>query len=127
MKKWNGASIIVIRDNKLLIVKSKSEQKWSIPTGGLEGNEIAEEAAVREAFEETGYRISVINHIDTTSKVVKDYEVTVDYFLGEVISGEILVNDPDEEIEEVKWISKNEMSSIEWLYPEDITLINKYQ
>ncbi|WP_414044423.1 NUDIX hydrolase [Macrococcus sp. EM39E] len=98
-----------------------------MPTGGLEGNEIAEEAAVREAFEETGYRISVINHIDTTSKVVKDYEVTVDYFLGEVISGEILVNDPDEEIEEVKWISKNEMSSIEWLYPEDITLINKYQ
>ncbi|QRN49618.1 NUDIX domain-containing protein [Macrococcoides bohemicum] len=92
MKTWNGASVIVINNNKLLIVKSKSEQKWSIPTGGIEKEEASEEAAIREVFEETGSSITILNHIKTLSKLVKEYNVTVDYFLGVVYSGEMLNN-----------------------------------
>ncbi len=126
MKTWNGASIIVIYNNKLLIVKSKSEQKWSIPTGGIEKEEASEEAAIREVFEETGYSITILNHIKTLSKLVKEYNVTVDYFLGEVYSGEMLNNDPDDEIEEIKWITISEYDDIDWMYPEDEIFIKSY-
>lgn len=125
MKTWNGASVIVI-NNKLLIVKSKSEQKWSIPTGGIEKEETSEEAAIREAFEETGYSITILNHIKTLSKLVKEYKVTVDYFLGEVRSGEMENNDPDNEIEEIKWITISEYDDIDWIYPEDEIFIKSY-
>lgn len=126
MKTWNGASVIVINNNKLLIVKSKSEQKWSIPTGGIEKEETSEEAAIREVFEETGYSIRVLNHIKTLSKLVKEYKVTVDYFLGEVLSGKIVINDPDDEIEEIKWITISEYDDIDWMYPEDELFIKSY-
>ncbi|TDM42086.1 NUDIX hydrolase [Macrococcoides goetzii] len=126
MKTWNGASVIVINNNKLLIVKSKSEQKWSIPTGGIEKEETSEEAAIREVFEETGYSITILNHIKTTSKLVKEYKVTVDYFLGEVHSGEMVFNDPDDKIEEIKWITISEYDDIDWMYPEDEIFIKSY-
>lgn len=126
MKTWNGASVIVINNNKLLIVKSKSEQKWSIPTGGIEKEETSEEAAIREVFEETGYSIRVLNHIKTLSKLVKEYKVTVDYFLGEVLSGKMLNNNPDDEIEEIKWITISEYDDIDWMYPEDELFIKSY-
>lgn len=126
MKTWNGASVIVINNNKLLIVKSKSEQKWSIPTGGIEKEETSEEAAIREVFEETGYTITILSRIKTLSKLVKEYKVTVDYFLGEVQSGEMLNNDPDAEIEEIKWITISEYDDIDWMYPEDEIFIKSY-
>lgn len=126
MKTWNGASVIVINNNKLLIVKSKSEQKWSIPTGGIEKEETSEEAAIREVFEETGYSITLLNHIKTLNKLVKEYNVTVDYFLAEVHSGDMVINDPDEEIEEIKWITISEYDDIDWMYPEDEIFIKSY-
>ncbi|TDM50942.1 NUDIX hydrolase [Macrococcoides goetzii] len=126
MKTWNGASVIVINNNKLLIVKSKSEQKWSIPTGGIEKEETSEEAAIREVFEETGYSITILNHIKTTSKLVKEYKVTVDYFLGVVHSEEMVFNDPDDKIEEIKWITISEYDDIDWMYPEDEIFIKSY-
>lgn len=55
MNHWHGASAIVIDNAKLLIVKSKTEQKWTIPTGGIEVDETSELACKREVFEETGY------------------------------------------------------------------------
>lgn len=126
MKTWNGTSVIVINNNKLLIVKSKSEQKWSIPTGGIEKEETSEEAAIREVFEETGYSITLLNHIKTLNKLVKEYNVTVDYFLAEVRSGDMVINDPDDEIEEIKWITISEYDDIDWMYPEDEIFIKNY-
>ena len=47
--------IIVKDDNILLIRTSKGDLKF--PGGGLEGNEMYEEALIREIREETGYKI----------------------------------------------------------------------
>lgn len=45
--------------SKILIVKNKDNSTWSLPSGAVEENESLEEAAIREAMEETGYNIKV--------------------------------------------------------------------
>jgi 8-oxo-dGTP pyrophosphatase MutT (NUDIX family) len=51
-----GASVIVIRDGKLLLQKRKDNGCWSYHGGCLELGERLEEAAVRELYEETGLK-----------------------------------------------------------------------
>ncbi|TDM13450.1 NUDIX hydrolase [Macrococcus bovicus] len=123
---WNGVSAIVIKNSKLLIVKSKSENKWSIPTGGIEAGESKEEALVREVHEETGYKVNIIRHVKQMKKKVKEYDVTVDYFYCNIIGGQLEIIDPDNEIAQVKWIEKDEYNKLNWLYPEDKEMIFNY-
>ncbi|MDD3453032.1 MAG: NUDIX domain-containing protein [Bacilli bacterium] len=56
------ASVYIInpRDKKILLVKHKKLKKWVQPGGHIEHNEIPEEAAVREAYEETGLKIKLL-------------------------------------------------------------------
>lgn len=35
-KIWNGASAIIIKDNRILMIRTKGSDSWSIPTGGVE-------------------------------------------------------------------------------------------
>ncbi|RXK19178.1 NUDIX hydrolase [Macrococcus sp. DPC7161] len=123
---WHGASAIVIDNSKLLIVKSKTEQKWTIPTGGLETDETSEQACIREVLEETGYDVKILKYIESKDKSVKNYQVKVDYYLCSVISGELIINDPDEEIDEIRWVSNREFNELDWLYPEDTFMIKQY-
>ena len=67
----NAAKVIILIENKILLIKYKNEIGaicWGIPTGGiyytLPGGgqniyETIEEAAVRECREETGYEIKI--------------------------------------------------------------------
>jgi mutator protein MutT len=49
-----GASIIIHKDNKVLLQKRTDNQCWGYHGGAIEVGEIVEEAAKRELFEETG-------------------------------------------------------------------------
>ena len=54
-----GVGILLVRDNKLLLVKRKYDPDagyWSIPGGHLDLGERVKEAAEREVFEETGLK-----------------------------------------------------------------------
>lgn len=57
----------VFRDNKILMVKEKSDGEWSLPGGWADVDTSVSESAVRECFEEAGaivrpYRIIAIHH-----------------------------------------------------------------
>lgn len=56
------ASAFVINPNnkKVLLVKHAKFNKWIQPGGHIEDNEIPEEAAVREVYEETGQKITLL-------------------------------------------------------------------
>ena len=56
------ASAFVINpiNKKILLVKHHIFDKWVQPGGHIEENETPEEAAVREVYEETGLKISLI-------------------------------------------------------------------
>jgi 8-oxo-dGTP pyrophosphatase MutT (NUDIX family) len=53
-----GAAVLVLdEEDRLLMMKRSDIGCWGIPGGSMEPGEIAEEAAKREAFEETNLEV----------------------------------------------------------------------
>ena len=124
-KIWNGASAIVIKDNHVLMVRTKNSNSWSVPSGGVEANETAKETCIREILEETGYVAKIIKELHTKKTIIQDYKVTTQYYLCEITGGEILYHDPDEEIEEISWKNSSDISALLLTYPEDREVIEQ--
>ncbi|CAN5587033.1 NUDIX hydrolase [soil metagenome] len=53
----------VFRQGKLLLVKETEDGLWSLPGGWADVGETAAEAAVRETYEESGYRVRAVKLI----------------------------------------------------------------
>ena len=49
-------SIIFLSIQILLVTSSRTPDRWIVPGGGLEPNELDEDAAIREVMEEAGVR-----------------------------------------------------------------------
>ncbi|MBM7665999.1 8-oxo-dGTP diphosphatase [Solibacillus kalamii] len=124
-KLWNGASAIIIKDNRVLMIRTIDSNSWSIPSGGVEDGETVEEACIREVAEETGYEVKIVKELHTKKTIVKEYKVTTQYFLCEITGGDIQYKDPDEEIEEISWMNRNEISKLIYTYPEDQEVIEQ--
>ncbi len=73
MSKRIRASVVCIHEGKLLVVKLKdpltAAENWFVPGGKVENDETPVQAAIRETFEETGYRVDV----DANSESVHNY------------------------------------------------------
>ncbi|NLM62878.1 MAG: NUDIX domain-containing protein [Mollicutes bacterium] len=62
MKRHFCASVFVVNpeNKKILLVHHKKFNKWVQPGGHIEDNEIPEETALREVYEETGVKVKLI-------------------------------------------------------------------
>lgn len=60
MKRHFTASVLIVQDNKVLLIFHPKFQKWIQPGGHIESNETPVEAAYREVFEETGLQIELL-------------------------------------------------------------------
>ena len=70
---------IIIHDDNILLNKFGDGVYYNFPGGGIEENETALEAVVREVMEETGYSVEVEHHIFTF-----EYEPShCDFFEGD--------------------------------------------
>lgn len=90
--------------------------EWCLPKGHLEGAETAPEAAVREVFEETGIQGRVLRHLATIdywfAGTDRRVHKVVHHFLLEAMGGELTtLNDPDQEAEDVAWVSLNDVAA----------------
>ena len=54
-------SAIIIKDNKILLQKSKCDECYCFPGGHVELGEITSEAIIREAKEETNIEVKIID------------------------------------------------------------------
>lgn len=96
-----GVGVLLVRENQLLLVKRKYDPDagyWSIPGGHLDLGEEVENAAQREAYEETGFKVKVSKLAGIIDKIMYDdsgkieyHYVLLNYFV-EQIDGRI--NDP---------------------------------
>ncbi|WP_128773301.1 NUDIX hydrolase [Actinomyces oricola] len=89
--------------------------EWCLPKGHLEGDETAEQAAVREIAEETGITGRVLRHLATIDYwfAGDNHRVhkVVHHFLLEAVGGTLTTaNDPDHEAEDVAWVPLDEVS-----------------
>ncbi|MGD8192106.1 NUDIX hydrolase [Brevibacillus ginsengisoli] len=72
---WLGAAGIVIKEDKVLVVKKSYgglKGKWSFPAGFVEQGETVDQAAVREVLEETGITASVKQVVGIRTGVIRD-------------------------------------------------------
>ncbi|MGB3260259.1 NUDIX hydrolase [Paenisporosarcina sp.] len=129
MFQWKGAAgVCIYEENQVLMVLQAApdeEPKWTVPSGGIEGNETYEEAYIREFEEETGLTVEIVSKLQDKNGMNAQYGISYDiqYFLVKRVSGELTMQDPDEFILEIAWKSANELDSLEMSYPEDVAFL----
>lgn len=104
--------IILIRKNvpcnDFLIVYSKKSRKWGFPKGGVEKNETMKEAALREFYEETGYKFTFNIPLSKVFQYLNNIYYIVTILNPEKELVETMIPD-SEEILEKKWISTKDL------------------
>ena len=123
MKLWFGAAGICFDGNqRVLMVRNRDVNGWSVPSGGIEENETAEACCIREVREETGYSVSEVMRLSTKQKISDGYQIQTVYFF--LTLDESIERGPiDRDILEVDWISLDVLQQVDQLYPEDVQLI----
>ncbi len=93
---------------------------WEFPGGKIEEGETPREALQREIMEELNTEIKVGELVDTIEYDYPAFHLSMACFWAEVISGDLVLK----EHEAAKWLTKEELDSVEWL-PADVTLIER--
>lgn len=93
---------------------------WEFPGGKVEPGETSQQALIREIIEELDTEIKVGELIDTVKYDYPTFHLSMDCFWAEVKAGHLELK----EAEAAKWLTKNQLDSIDWL-PADILLIDQ--
>lgn len=105
---------VIINEGKILLSRRDTDPYrgyWVLPGGFVEMNETTEQAAVREAKEETGIKIEVLGIIGVYSDKKRDPRQTVSTaYLAKMIGGKL--KPKKGENLEVKWFSLNSLPKL---------------
>ena len=98
-----AVAIIIEHDNSLLMIRRRGDPergKWSMPAGFVDAGEDVRRAAEREAFEETGLRVQVVELLDVIpkSEANEGADILIVY-RAEVVGGELCAGDDAERAE----------------------------
>ena len=110
-----GVGVLIRDGDRYLLVRRAAEPDaglWSIPGGLVELGERVEEAAVREALEETGLEVEIRDLLGVVDKIERDdagrirfHFVIVDY-LAEVKGGSLKASS---DALEARWVRAEEL------------------
>lgn len=112
-----GVGVLIEKDGKYLLIKRAADPDkgmWSVPGGLVEIGERVKDAAVREAMEETGLRVEIVDRLGVVDKIVRDEDGRVRYhfiivqFLARIVEGEARAMD---DALEARWASLSEFPS----------------
>jgi len=112
-----GVGAIIVQNGKLVLVKRGVEPakgKWSIPGGAVELGEEVRDAAIREAKEECGLDIELVNDtpMDAIDNMIPDEKGRLQYhyillqFLAQPKGGTLK---PTSDVTEARWVPLEEV------------------
>jgi 8-oxo-dGTP diphosphatase len=82
------SGVVVIEDGKLLLLKRKKHGHFELPGGRIEPGETKEAAAVREAKEEIGCDVELIQYMGHTLFQIKGKTFKSHKFLASIAPGQ---------------------------------------
>ncbi len=109
-----GANAIVERDGTVLLVRlnyGPRDGRWALPGGLVEKDETAEQAAVRETAEETGFAVGLDGLLATWMR--PGFPILVVTYWAHVVSGQLRVA-PDE-ASEARFFERRDLPPLEQL------------
>lgn len=117
---------IIVKENKLLVVKEQDDEWWSIPGGGIDYGETVAQALRREVSEELGVDPQTVHYDEDTLFII----------VGAIVNGVPRANlfyqvqipadtiKPTTHVLEHKWCDKHELSGM-YLSPSTGNVIEK--
>ncbi len=117
-----GVRVLMIQDDKVLLIRHTYLNGWFMPGGGLNRNESLEQAARREAKEETGADVGEINLIGIFTNYL---QWKTDHTVVFLCKDFRITGKSDAEIAEMKLFSFNDLPKD--LYSPHHKLIEQYK
>lgn len=113
-----GVGAIIIEDGRVVLVKRAHpplQAEWSIPGGLLELGELVQDAAMREAREETGLTVEAGELLGVYDRVLRSPDQRVQYhyvlidFLCRRVAGDLSAAS---DAAEVQWFRRSELPGL---------------
>lgn len=103
------SSVVILNDRReqVVLILREDFRIWGVPGGGLEPGESCEEAAIREALEETGYHVALERYVGSYQRPqLNDLR---HIFRAQITGGQPLSSGP--ETLEVRWFPVDKLPS----------------
>ena len=109
--------VLIEKDGRYLLIRRAADPDkgmWSVPGGLVEVGEKVKDAAAREALEETGLRVEIVERLGVVDKIMRDDEGRVMYhfiivqFMARIVEGEVRAMD---DALEARWVRLSELPS----------------
>lgn len=128
MGKIVGVMVIIEQAGKYLLGKRSREKDiapnyWAPISGKLEAGETQEMAVSREVLEEVGLIVNPIRKIETMYS--RDEKCILHWWYAKIISGSAWLS--NDEHTELAWVSVEEMTRLNPIFPEDIEVFRKFE
>lgn len=127
-----GGGIISNEQDEILMIFRRGV--WDLPKGKLDDGETIEACALREVEEETGVQnvqlgplvgVTYHEYFDTWKQ--RDVSKETHWFAMRISGAQNLVPQAEEDIEEIKWVSKNEMVTyLQKSHKNIVVIMDKY-
>ena len=113
-----GVGAIIVENGRVALIKRAKAPllgEWSIPGGLLELGETVREGTIREALEETGLQVEVLELLGVFDRLVRDSEGRTSYhyvlidFLCRRIAGELTASG---DAADARWFTQSEVDRL---------------
>lgn len=121
MRTINVVAAIIKNEDKIFVTQrgyGEFKDYWEFPGGKIEAGETPQEALRREILEELDTEIEVGERLAIVEWDYPEFHLHMDCFWASVVKGHLTLL----EHEAAKWLSAEELSSVDWL-PADLELI----